>query len=691
MKPLERKDRPYPRSFAKRLTWRVMLVVLIVMGIIFYLIFSAGWASIMAGIHFLTGKYLEGKSEAIRRTLTEVRVASVNTVPRLEENIDKPERMYDIMENLVRQNPSIRSCGISFADGYYSQKGHWFCPYAVRRDSDVVVQTVGDKQHDYLHDEWFTKAMTAEEGYWSEPFYDGQDKKTALVSWLSPIRDKQGKTVAVFGVDLTLEKLEELLQSIFSKDYDSQGGSSYLKVTPISDDDDGQDSAAVGNWDGEYELYMFLINGNGTYLVHPDSQRVVKGNFFKYAEATPDTIDDHLGHIMVSGRSGYYEGIGDQDLILDRMDAFVEFTPIKDSNWSVAWAFPKIFFDVIGYLVGGIFAFFVLIGLLIVFFACRRSIKKATKSLKQLASSADEVAKGNFSTELPKLKSRDEIHQLRDSFEKMQHSLTSYIDELKTTTAQKASIESELKVAHDIQMSMLPKTFPPYPERDDIDIYGMLKPAKDVGGDLFDFYIRDEQLFFCIGDVSGKGVPASLVMAVTRSLFRNISAHVSEPHQIVRALNKSLTDGNETCMFVTLFLGVLDLKTGHLAFCNAGHNAPLLVEQVVGTIPCESNLPIGVMPDWEFVSQQIALKPGSMVFLFTDGLNEAENIKHDQFGDHRIVRVIAQLLTEGGNQPDIIVGKMGEAVHSFVGEAEQSDDLTMLAIQYKCSHTDEQQ
>ena len=666
-----------------------MLVVLIVMSIIFYLIFSAGWASIMAGIHMLTGKYLEGKSEAIRRTLTEVRVASVNTVPRLEDNIDKPEKMYDIMENLVRQNPSIRSCGISFADGYYPQKGHWFCPYAVRRDSNVVVQTVGDKRHDYLHEEWFTKAMSADEGYWSEPFYDGQDKKTALVSWLSPIRDKQGKTVAVFGVDLSLEGIANQLQLLFSKNNDEQGDSSYVKIT-VSNNDDNRDSAPVAVWGSKYELYMFVINGNGTYLVHPDSQRVVNGNFFTYAEATPDTIDDHLGHIMVSGKTGYYEGIGKQDLVLDRMEAFVEYASIKDSNWSVGWAFPKIVFDIIGYTVGAIFAFFVLIGLLIVFFACRRSIKKATKSLKQLASSADEVAKGNFSTELPRLKSRDEIHQLRDSFEKMQYSLTRYIDELKTTTAQKASIESELKVAHDIQMSMLPKTFPPYPERDDIDIYGMLKPAKDVGGDLFDFYIRDEQLFFCIGDVSGKGVPASLVMAMTRSLFRNVSSYLTEPNRIANALNVALTENNETSMFVTLFVGVLDLVSGHLRYCNAGHDAPLYIGHDVSWLPCDSNLPLGVMSEWEFTCQELQFAPKTTIFLFTDGLNEAEDIVHAQFGEDRIVEIAKLLTAEGIIQPSAVISRMTDAVNHFVGDAEQSDDLTMLAIQYKSNHTDEQ-
>ena len=179
-------------------------------------------------------------------------------------------------------------------------------------------------------------------------------------------------------------------------------------------------------------------------------------------------------------------------------------------------------------------------------------------------------------------------------------------------------------------MSMLPKTFPPYPERNDLDIFGSLTPAKGVGGDLFDFYIRDEQLFFCIGDVSGKGIPASLYMAVTRSLFRNISQHVSKPEQIINALNQAQSEGNDTNMFVTLFVGVLDLKTGRLCYCNAGHDSPLLLGSKVTILPCECNLPIGVITDFTFEQQEITLKRPTTIFLFTDGLNEAENIDHAQ-------------------------------------------------------------
>jgi sigma-B regulation protein RsbU (phosphoserine phosphatase) len=320
--------------------------------------------------------------------------------------------------------------------------------------------------------------------------------------------------------------------------------------------------------------------------------------------------------------------------------------------------------------------------ILTVLFVTPYFIRRNLKPLKMLADSASEVAKGNFQQPLPVLKHNDEISMLRDSFEGMQQSLDDYIKELKSTTASKAAIENELKVAHDIQMSMLPKVFPPYPERNDIDIFGSLKPAKEVGGDLFDFYIRDNQLFFCIGDFSGKGVPASLVMAVTRSLFRNISAHVYAPNQIVYALNKALTESNDTNMFVTVFVGALNLDTGHLYYCNAGHEAPLLIGNDLKRLSCDSNLPVAVIPDWEFTLQETTLAPQTTIFLYTDGLSEAENMNLVQFGYERILDVMKSLQVEGKTQPDVIVREMTEAVHSFVGEAKQNDDLTMLAIKY---------
>lgn len=254
---------------------------------------------------------------------------------------------------------------------------------------------------------------------------------------------------------------------------------------------------------------------------------------------------------------------------------------------------------------------------------------------------------------------------------------------LREATAEKERIGSELRIARDIQESMLPKTFPPYPERDDVDIFASLVPAKEVGGDLYDFHIRDGKFFFCIGDVSGKGVPASLVMAVTRSLFRTASAREDQPEAIVAAINKAMTDIDNSDMFVTLFVGVLDLTTGQLAYCNAGHEEPLLIGKGVGLLPVIGNIPVGVMPDWHYEGQSALIYPGTTIFLYTDGLTEAEDSSHTQFGKQRMLNVARQASDESGQTaPETIISLQTEALRSFVAGAERSDDITMLAIRY---------
>ena len=248
--------------------------------------------------------------------------------------------------------------------------------------------------------------------------------------------------------------------------------------------------------------------------------------------------------------------------------------------------------------------------------------------------------------------------------------------------SQKAAIERDLHVASAIQKGMLPDKFVEKGDREEVQLYASLTPAKDIGGDLFDFYFRDNKLFFCIGDVSGKGVPASLVMACTRTIFHTVSAHESMPDRIMNSLNKTIADMNKTNMFVTIFVGVLDLQTGHMYYCNAGHDAPVLVGAGVGPLPSDANIPIGVLPDWDYSLQETDIHQGTTIFLYTDGLSEAENNQYAQFRLERVTEVAAQALEDRQYEPHPLIERMLSAVHAFVGDAEQSDDLTMMAIQY---------
>ena len=641
----------YSRSFAKRLTWRIMIRMFLIMIIPVFLLFWMTYGIVALGVAGISDRILKGEKEEVRRIASDLYMASNNTAAFIEDDLTNPDRMHDIINRMVKLNPYMRSCGLYFIENYYPQKGRLFAPYATRRDSTTIIefQNACDQGNDYVKDEWFKNAIASEKGYWSKPFFDNDSARTPLVSYLLPIRDKNQKAVAVLGVDLPLMWLNE-------------------KIQPM----DTHYSEKSKEWDASFQIYYYMTDSAGTIMVHPDAKRIVNKTIQPYITKGPDK---NRGHLTFNDRR-------EDKMVIDGEEVLVCSQAVKYTDWMISFAVPTFYIRLIGYFAAGIAIAFILIGMLVVYFSGRRSIKRDVNPLTLLAASADEVAKGNFQTALPAIDSHDEIHRLRDSFENMQRSLVNYTEELRATTAQKASMESELKIAHDIQISMLPKTFPPYPERHDIDIYGSLKAAKGVGGDLFDFYIRDEKLFFCIGDVSGKGVPASLFMAVTRSLFRNISAHVAIPSEIMRTLNNAMLEGNETNMFVTVFIGVLDLQTGLLRYCNGGHNAPLLVGRDVGALPCEANLPIGVIADFKFTQQEVSIDPQTTIFLFTDGLNEAEDSHHAQFGDLRIWNVAKRMLSENRHQPQQLIEEMTETVQRFVGDAEQSDDLTMLAIQY---------
>ena len=250
---------------------------------------------------------------------------------------------------------------------------------------------------------------------------------------------------------------------------------------------------------------------------------------------------------------------------------------------------------------------------------------------------------------------------------------------LNEVRAKEQHIEDELAIARDIQQSLLPSGLPNN-LANELDISGLQIPAKFVGGDLYDYYVRDGKLLFCIGDVSGKGVPAALLMAIAHSLFRTLSARDNRPDSIVQALNATISDNNPDIMFITMFLGVLDLETGLVTYCNAGHNPPILLQSgKAGYLELADNLLIGVEKDTEYSSRTLQLDDGDTLFLFTDGLTEAENTQKELFGEERVLEIAQKLY---GASAEEQIKALQSAVKQFAGNAEQSDDLTLLAIRY---------
>ena len=588
---------------------------------------------------------LDKTSLRVEGILNRVEVASNMTKWLVQRHPDKADSMFVYSRGMLLNNPDFYNCSIAFEPYYFKEKGRYFSAYTKHIGDSLRTIQGGSDHYQYFFSDWYLMPQLLGKPCWTEPYMDldvATNTSEMVTSYCQTIKNREGQVIGVINTSLSITWLSKTISEV--------------KPYPNS--------------------YSIMIGRGGTYFVHPDTTKITRQTIFTQTLEHPDTAMTALGYAMQRGEEGV------KHMNIGGKESYVFYKPLGQTGCSMAIVCPEsdIFsgFDRLRRTIMTI----VTVGLLLMLYLFIRIITRELKPLRRLAKEAETIASGQFDAVLPDFQRTDEIGQLSHSFGNMQQSLVKYIDELKTTTAQKASIESDLRIASDIQMGMLPEKFPTKNDRDDVQLFASLTPAKEVGGDLFDFYFRDDKLFFCIGDVSGKGAPASLFMAVTRSAFRTVSAHETMPNHIVETINKTIADMNKMNMFVTLFVGVLDLPTGLLLYCNAGHDAPLLVGTGVGELPCDSNIPVGFMPDWEYTLQEAEIYTGTTIFLFTDGLTEAMNAENEEFQMDRITAVATQALDNQQQEPRQLISLMTDAVHAFVGEAEQSDDLTMMGIQY---------
>ena len=633
----------------RKLSVRVSLWVVLFAAIIFnvalgFLFFQSRDAVREEAVNHAM-QILDKTSLRVEGILNRVEVASNMTTWLVQRHPDKPDSMFVYSRGMLLNNPDFYNCSIAFEPYYFEDKGRYFSAYTKHDGDSIRTIQGGSDKYQYFFMDWYLMPMLLDKPCWTEPYMDydvATNTSEMVTSFCQTIKDHHGQKIGVINTSLSISWLSQTISA--------------TKPYPNS--------------------YSIMIGRGGTYFVHPDTTKITRQTIYTQTIEKPDTALEALGHAMQRGEEGM------KHMIIDGEDCYVFYKPLGQTGCSMAIVCPeKDVFSSFNRLRQSVMAI-VIIGLLLMLYLFIRIITRELNPLRRLAQEAETIASGQFEAELPDFQRIDEIGQLSHSFADMQQSLVKYIEELKETTAQKASIERDLHIASDIQKGMLPEKFPTKADCDDVQIYASLTPAKDVGGDLFDFYFRDEKLFFCIGDVSGKGVPASLFMAVTRAVFRTVSAHESMPDQIVTTMNKMMVDMNKTLMFVTLFVGVLDLPTGRLHYCNAGHDAPLLVGTGVGELPCDSNIPVGFMPTWKYTLQEALISPGTTIFLFTDGLTEAMNADCAQFQMNRINEVALKALSTQQLEPHQLIEQMTAAVHEFVGDAEQSDDLTMMAIQY---------
>ena len=631
-------------SLSARLSlWVVSFTALIFLAALGYMFIESRQAVRREAMR-RAGQVLDNTVLRVNGILDDVTIAADNLDWLVYRNMDNSEAMFDLTRNLLLNNPDVSGCSISFEPDFFKERGQYFSAYAYRKDGSVLTEQEGSDRYQYFYMDWYLLPKLLNQPCWTEPYLDidvEQDWSGLVTSYCKPLTTLDGTYAGSLSVDVSLSWLSEMIS----------------KVKPYENS------------------YSVMIGRGGAYLVHPDTTKLLHQTIFTETLESPKPEITELGHAMLRGESGM------RQIRIDGKDNYVFFEPVTETGWSVAIVCPErdIFgsFNRLRRIILGI----VVAGLLLMFFFCFRVVSHGLDPLRRLVRQTHLISTGRFDESLPATTRTDEIGQLTRSFSEMQTSLVSYIAELTASTANRERIQGELRIAREIQMAMVPRVFPPFPERHDLDLYAAMTPAKEVGGDLYDYFLLNEKLYFCIGDVSGKGIPGSLLMAVSRNLFRVVARPGITPARIARQINETVSAENEQMMFMTMFIGRIDLKTGRMDYCNCGHNPPVLIEDGKPRfLDLKPNTPLGVCEDWVFEDEHIADVRGLPMLFYTDGLNEAENLTHAQFGNDRLLEVLGQSPFVSAQET---VERLVHAVTAFVDGAEASDDLTILCIKIK--------
>ena len=632
------------RSFSARLSlWVVLFAALVFLT-------ALGYSAMVARRYvkreavLRASQVLENSTLRLINILEDVQLSADYLEWLVYRHLDDPEVMMEYSRNTVQGTPALNGCSISFEPDFFPGQ-HYYSAYSGFRDGVLQSIQEGSDDYQYFYLDWYLLPKLLNQPCWTEPYSDWESddaeglRTEMQVSYCKPLTVADGRYIGSISLDVSLRWLSETLSAV--------------KPYPSS--------------------YSILISRGGTFLVHPDPDRLFYETIFTQGLLNPVSDQTVLGNAMQAQESGM------QSLTIGGERSYVFYTPIKTTGWSMAIVCPEsdIFgsFDRLRRIVISIS----LLGLLLMFVTCFRVIGRSVKPLQELAVQAEDIASGHFDQALPKSTRSDELGTLSRSFAHMQTSLVSYMDELTRSTANRVRIEGELQIAREIQKGMVPRVFPPFPDRKDIDLYASIVPAKEVGGDLYDYFIQNDRLYFCIGDVSGKGIPASLFMAVVRTLFRVLGQQELPSAEMARQINETVSENNDQLMFVTMFIGVVDLRTGALDFCNCGHNPPAIFsgKGQARFLVCKPNAAIGAIPGFVYEGESIATIKGTPLFLYTDGLSEAENTEHEQFGEERLQTALNSQPFDGA---EAVVGRMGYTVAAHVGEAEHSDDMTMLCL-----------
>ncbi|WPX39786.1 SpoIIE family protein phosphatase [Akkermansia sp. N21116] len=569
------------------------------------------------------------------------------------EAVKDPELRYKLVQRIVfrgitpfiKSDPCITGAGAALNPNFEEGSKLPCYNFFYNSITDKHESTKEIPQDVYTHSRWFIKAEAPDaKPFWIRPesFPETSAKKSTIL-YVVPMYERENKTfIGCLFIELTLREIEKALDNIHM---DGTG-------------------------------FCFICDRDGNYIMHPSRNVEQNGNIAQHFGFSINETEkkEMIQNIRDGNECAFHLPISS----VYKHGEFIFITPCEN-GWSMGFAVSG---DMIWnktkqlILLVGLFSLITgtTVCLLVYFFT-----KKYSKSLIALSKAVKDIGEGKFTVPIPKYKDKDEIGLLTRTFSNMQMELLSYLHEQELNIIAKQDYQTDLSVAKKIQMSILPKLTHEFTRDHNFRIGATLMTAKGVGGDLYDFFMADKNhLVLIIGDVCGKGIPAALFMAVTQTLQRGIAVPTKRVDKIVTELNTILYNNNDANMFVTYFCAIMDIRTGRISYCNAGHNPPFIRKESGDLIELSvrNGLPIAIFPQTYTYSETV-LNPGDTLILYTDGVTEAFNPDQELFGEIRLKQAIACAMS---SEPSFIIDTIIRHMNQFVRDYEQSDDITILAV-----------
>ncbi len=587
--------------------------------------------------------------EKIESTLQNVEQVPLYIAHRLAAETFTPTQVENTLFQFIVSHPDVYGGTMAFASGALSGAPERYSPYFYKHDGRIIKANLADDGYAYWAQDWYKETKQQGMPLWSEPYFDEGGGNALMATFSVPVYRgdlRGGKNFfAIITADISIEWLQAILKDM----HIYETGHAFI----LSRKGELIAQSKALSTAQEHAADMHMLSEHDSALLQ---------------ELRAHLSDDQEG--MISFKSA-----------VTQQSIEVLYTPLPSSDWILVLRIPthELFEELQQQSL--LLIPLCLLGIISITIVVSSLAYGATKPLRELSQKTKDIAKGTLDIVLPAVKHHDEIGQLTEAFDNMRMALKHYIVDLTHATASKERIESELKIAQNIQANFLAKTFPPFPDRHDFDIYASLSPAREVGGDFYEFILLDSsKLFFAVGDVSGKGVPAALVMAVTKTLMKGIAAHEHSPKKILGFVNNELAKDNEICMFVTAFCGILNIVTGELIYSNAGHNAPILLRdaQIHAYLHTPKSIALGILEDAPYQNERVHLAPNDTLFLFTDGVTEAMSPENEQFGNERLHNA---LMGEKNVRERVEI--VNTAILQHAHNVEQFDDITLMTLLWR--------